>query len=164
MATHKFGQAFSGEVSALGTKPDIKAVMDALARFAPRSLRSGGGNVLAAHGIARGVPQSTMDLSAQGLQTSLLERLGGAVSWQPFSAELRCSCSPLRSAPSFTRMSVVVNWKRISQVLASVSQRARLKYDSRMFLHWYERYGFGHDSFTQAFEVLEDVIGNYSAS
>ncbi|CAE8581594.1 unnamed protein product [Polarella glacialis] len=161
MATHKFAQAFSGEVLGQHGPPEMKPVLDSLTKAAPRCLRNSA-NVLSAHAVLRGVPQQVG--SGAAFQADLLERLGGPVLWQPFAADIRCSPTPLRSAPSAARLSVVVNWKRTSQVLRAVHERARQKYASRMFAHWYDCYNFGPDAFAQAFEVIDDVIGNYEAS
>eukprot|EP00931_Biecheleriopsis_adriatica_P111125 TRINITY_DN85470_c0_g1_i1.p1 TRINITY_DN85470_c0_g1~~TRINITY_DN85470_c0_g1_i1.p1 ORF type:complete len:159 (+),score=32.45 TRINITY_DN85470_c0_g1_i1:65-478(+) len=137
----------------------MKHVLDAMSKATPRSQR-GIGNVVAVYGNVRGASQTPL----RTLEAELLERLGGAVAWQPYAAAVRCSAQPLRSAPSSACLSVVVNWKRISQVLRAAHQRACQKYTSRMFLHWYECYGFEADMFAQAFEVLEEAIRNYEAS
>lgn len=165
MATHKFMQTFSAEVSGPHGPPcGIKPVFDALARATPKTQRCASGNVIAAYGTVRGMPNNVLGSGTKTLQSDLLERLGGAVPWQPFAGELRCSHVPLRQAPASARISVVANWKRTAQVLEAISLRARQKYASRMFLQWYDHYNFGPETFAQAFEVVDEVIANYDAS
>ncbi|CAJ1342281.1 unnamed protein product [Effrenium voratum] len=155
LASHKFAQAYSGAVrSSHEVEITTKSVVEALRRM-PRVARNSR-NILAARAVVRGVP--SLEIKAE-----LLERLGGAVSWQPFPVEVQLSQQPLKSAPA-SRTSLLVNWKRVTKVLRAVHQQACQKYSSRMFLHWYENYGFGQDIFAEAFEVVERIISNYESS
>ena len=156
---HKIMQAFSGEVlSSLGPPSSPKPVIEALRL--PRSARNSG-NLIAARAVVRSAPKQLVSANS-ALRDELLDRLGGAVPWQPFALDVCCSTQPLRSAPA-SRASILTNWKRVTHSLRGVYSRACSKYASRMFLHWYETYGFGPDGFAQAFEVVESIIHDYEA-
>ena len=155
----KIVQAFSGEVlSSLGPTSSPKPAVDALRL--PRSIRNSS-NVIAARAVVRGATKQLARATA-GLRDELLDRLGGAAPWQPFAVDVLCSTQPLHSMPA-ARASILTNWKRVTQILRGVYSRACKKYASRMFLHWYETYGFGQDAFAQAFEAAESTIYNYES-
>mmetsp|Transcript_88755 Transcript_88755/g.286817 ORF Transcript_88755/g.286817 Transcript_88755/m.286817 type:complete len:171 (-) Transcript_88755:214-726(-) len=170
MPTHRFLQAFSGEASAPhGPPAEVKPALEALSRAAGRGsatavrssgTRAGGGSVLSAYAVLRGA--SLLDVAP--VRGDLLDRLGGAVAWQPHGLDLRHSAAPLRSAPKSVHVSALVNWKRTGQVIGSVAETARKKYNSGMFVHWYHRNGFGPGDFEHAFETLETVVSDYNAA
>ncbi|CAE7369387.1 tubd1 [Symbiodinium natans] len=160
LPSHKIVQAFSGEVlPSLGPPTSPKPTIDALRL--PRSARNSG-NVIAARAVVRGAPKQLLGASSV-LKDELLDRLGGAAPWQPFALDVLCGTQSLRSAPA-ARASMLTNWRRVTQVLRGLHARACKKYASRMFLHWYETYGFGPDAFAQAFEQVERTIWNYEGS
>jgi len=163
MPTHRFAQAYSGDIaSPQGLPTETRQLVTALTRSAPRVARTpaGGGSVLAAQVVVRGaqVPDP------KKLGNELVDRLGGITPWQPFGTHLRCSPTPLQSAPGTARICMLVNWKRTGQVLGEVVAQARRKYAGRTFTHWYERYGFGPDMFAHAFEALDDIVANYDSA
>ena len=163
MPTHRFVQAYHGEVAAShGPPTEWKSVLDAMARSAPRPPRiSSGGSVIAAQGIVRGA----LVADADALRSDFLESLGGPVAWQHFGGiDVRHSPLPLKSTPAAVRACALVNSKRTTQVIRGVTEKARAKYASRAFLHWYERYGFGPGEFAQAFETMDEVVANYEAT
>eukprot|EP00913_Durusdinium_trenchii_P018261 g17158.t1 len=53
---------------------------------------------------------------------------------------------------------------RVAKPLREAHQQACRKYSSRMFLHWYESYGFGAEDFAEAFETLETIITTYDSA
>lgn len=165
MPTHRFTQVLGAQIAAPHNTPptDLRPLLGALTRGAPRVARPatpGGGNVLAMRAVFRGVqPPPTAVISSE-----LLGRFGGAAVWQPHPVDARSSAVFLRSTPSVACASAIVNWKRSGQVLRDVLGRARKKYSSRMFTHWYDSHGFGADVFANAFETISDVVANYEAS
>lgn len=159
MPTHRFVQAFSAELAA---PCEPRQLLDSLGRTMPRVAKDSG-SVLAAHAVVRG-SQGQQASDANALGADLLDRMGGSVAWQALGLDMQPNAPALRSAPASTRISVLTNWKRSAQVIGSVVSQARQKYAARMFLHWYERYGFEPDVFAHAFEVLDDVVMNYKAA
>lgn len=159
MPTHRFVQAFSGEVRAPhGSLAQELPLFNALAGSMPRVWRSSAkGGTIAAQVVLRGFEPP----NGSRFRQDLVEKLG-CVSWQPFF-EMRSSACSLTSAPGVCRASLVVNWKHVAQILTSLISRSRNKYASRAFVHWYERYGFGAAEFEHAFELLEHVVQNYQA-
>lgn len=175
MPTHRFVQTASGEAAVGGATSleQLRPALDALVRAAgrsvsaPRSMRPGaqGGNVLAAHVVIRGaeVPDGL------ALRRDILDRLGGTAAWQSGAVDLRWSAVPLRAAVTggslqAVRVSALVNWRRVSQVIQGVVAQARKKHAGRAFVHWYERHGFEVGDFEHSFEVLEAVIADYEAA
>lgn len=165
MPTHRFTQVLGAQVAAPHSTPptDLRPLLTALVRGAPRVARPAtpeGGNILAMRAVFRGVQPPPADV----MSSELLNRFGGAASWQPHPVDARSSAAFLRSAPSAACVSTIVNWKRSGLVLRDVLGRARKKYASRMFTHWYDCHGFGADVFANAFETIGDVVANYEAS
>jgi len=136
--------------------------MTALVQAAPRVPRISvaSGSVLGSRVVIRGARVTDATL----VTSELLERLGGAASWQPFAADLRFHTAPLRSAPQAVRISTMVNWKRQAHVIRAIVTQGRAKHASRAFAHWYERCGLGPENFAHAFEVLDEVAANYEAA
>merc|ERR1712150_384000 len=123
MPTHRFLQSFSGESKEQhGPPSSVQPAMEALARATPRMPRAmdGCGAMLAGQAVVRGSHVSQV----KKFRTDLLDRLGGAASWQPFALETHCAATPLRSAPTSSRISVLVNWKRVAHVLKPLIARA----------------------------------------
>mmetsp|Transcript_57287 Transcript_57287/g.113830 ORF Transcript_57287/g.113830 Transcript_57287/m.113830 type:complete len:441 (+) Transcript_57287:96-1418(+) len=160
--THRFAQTFSGEAKSTRQGFDIKNAMTALVQAAPRVPRISvaSGSVLGSRVVIRGARVTDATL----VTSELLERLGGAASWQPFAADLRFHTAPLRSAPQAVRISTMVNWKRQAHVIRAIVTQGRAKHASRAFAHWYERCGLGPENFAHAFEVLDEVAANYEAA
>ena len=79
--------------------------------------------------------RGVLDVSQQ-LKLELLERLGGAMPIKSAPIDLQTSPQPLKTSPS-SRVSIVMNWRRITKVFREVYHQAQQKYASRMFLHWY---------------------------
>ena len=76
------------------------------------------------------------ELHLRNLKMELVERLGGAVRWKTTPLHLYANPQALKSTPS-SRISMMMNWKRITKVFRDIHQQARQKYASRMFLHWW---------------------------
>ena len=41
--------------------------------------------------------------------------------------------------------------------------QARLMYEERAYLHWYEKYGCEEDTFKEAFDVMQTIIDDYAS-
>lgn len=106
-----------------------RLVLDSLRRL-PRSLKKSE-NLLSARCVIRGLSE----LHLKNLKMELVERLGGAVRWKTTALHLYANPQALKSTPS-SRISMMMNWKRITKVFRDIHQQARQKYASRMFLHW----------------------------
>lgn len=141
MPTHRFVQTFAGDARAPhGTLTDTQPLLTALARSLPRTSRPAeGGLTLGAQAFVRGLQAPATDK----FRCDILEKLGGPVAWQPHALEVRSSHVPLSSARSSARVDVVVNWKRISNVLGVVLAKARKKHGSRAFVHCTSGTGLG---------------------
>lgn len=156
LPSHKFAQIFSAGLRQrfnYESETTTKLIMDSLRRL-PRSPRNSQ-NLFSARCVVRGV----LEVSQQ-LKLELLERLGGAMPIKSAPIDLQTSPQPLKTSPS-SRVSIVMNWRRITKVFRDVYHQAQQKYASRMFLHWYENFGFGADVFAEAFETLGSVVKSY---
>eukprot|EP00435_Cladocopium_sp_Y103_P013055 s1032_g3.t1 len=156
LPSHKFAQIFSAGLRQrfnYESETTTKLIMDSLRRL-PRSPRNSQ-NLFSARCVVRGI----LEVSEQ-LKLELLERLGGAMPVKSAPIDLQTSPQPLKTTPS-SRVSIVMNWRRITKVFRKVYHQAQQKYASRMFLHWYENFGFGADVFAEAFETLGSVVKSY---
>jgi len=132
LPSHKFAQIFSAGLRQrfnYESETTTKLIMDSLRRL-PRSPRNSQ-NLFSARCVVRGV----LEVSQQ-LKLELLERLGGAMPIKSAPIDLQTSPQPLKTSPS-SRVSIVMNWRRITKVFHDVYHQAQQKYASRMFLHWY---------------------------
>ena len=132
LPSHKFAQIFSAGLRQrfnYESETTTKLIMDSLRRL-PRSPRNSQ-NLFSARCVVRGV----LEVSQQ-LKLELLERLGGAMPIKSAPIDLQTSPQPLKTSPS-SRVSIVMNWRRITKVFRDVYHQAQQKYASRMFLHWY---------------------------
>ena len=129
----KFLQLFSAGIRQrlnYESETTTRLVLDSLRRL-PRSLRKSE-NLLSARCVVRGLSE----LHVKNLKMELVERLGGAVTWKTTPLHLHANPQALKSTPS-SRISIMMNWKRITKVFRDIHQQARQKYASRMFLHWW---------------------------
>ena len=129
----KFLQLFSAGIRQrlnYESETTTRLVLDSLRRL-PRSLKKSE-NLLSARCVIRGLSE----LHLKTLKMELVERLGGAVRWKTTALHLYANPQALKSPPS-SRISMMMNWKRITKVFRDIHQQARQKYASRMFLHWW---------------------------
>eukprot|EP00438_Fugacium_kawagutii_P026397 Skav216155 [mRNA] locus=scaffold3788:74687:92825:+ [translate_table: standard] len=134
LPSHKFAQIFSAGVRQrfnYESETMSKVILDSVKRCLPRSARNSQ-NVLSAKCAVHGVLQVSQDLKLE-----LLERLGGAAPLKSQAMDLKSWPHPLKSAPS-ARVSILMNWRRITKTFRELYQQAQQKYASRMFLHWYD--------------------------
>lgn len=82
------------------------------------------------------------------------------VEWNPFPVDFCLSYEPHLEGQKM--LTVLANSAHIADHIGSVVERAGAMYKEKAYLHWYERYGCGKETFEEAFETLKGVIGEYS--
>ena len=58
-------------------------------------------------------------------------------------------------------VSVLANSAVVSGYLQCVLDKARLMYQEKAYLHWFEKYGCGKETFEEAFQTLDKMLDNY---
>ncbi|XP_075444210.1 tubulin delta chain-like isoform X2 [Ascaphus truei] len=112
------------------------------------------------------VSRSSQDSSFLLSQDSVLMKLKQSyrcVPWNPFPIHCWTDSQNILD-PSFHSHSLTVcaNHSSAADLLRTVTQRARAMYESRAYLHWYQRYGCEDEDFQMAFDTLSSVVEDYS--
>lgn len=89
-----------------------------------------------------------------------LKQMYRTVEWNPFPVDFRLSHEPHLGAQKM--LTVLANSAHIVEHMESVLQRAGEMYREGAYLHWYERYGCGKETFEEAFETMREVVSEYS--
>eukprot|EP00731_Ephydatia_muelleri_P038619 Em0831g2a len=89
-----------------------------------------------------------------------LKQMYRTVEWNPFPVDFRLSHEPHLGAQKM--LTVLANSAHIVEHMESVLQRAGEMYREGAYLHWYERYGCGKETFEEAFETMREVVSKYS--
>ena len=89
-----------------------------------------------------------------------LKQLYRTVEWNPFPVDFYLSHEPHLGPQKM--LTVLANSAHIVDYIESVLQRAGAMYKEGAYLHWYERYGCGKETFEEAFDTLREVVSEYS--
>ena len=111
--------------------------------------------------IGRSNPLNTKQLlDAASSTEKRLKQTYKTVEWNPFPVDFCLSYEPHLEGQKM--LTVLANSAHIVDHIEHVVQRAGAMYKERAYLHWYERYGCGKETFEGAFETLRRVIDEYS--
>ena len=104
-----------------------------------------------------------MSQFSRGLQPleSKLKKAYNTVTWNPFPVDYWLSFEPYFGQTKMT--TVLANCSVVLNYVEDVSTRARLMFEERAYLHWYERYGCEKEAFEMAFESVQGIMDNYSS-
>ena len=83
------------------------------------------------------------------------------VRWNPFPVDFWLSHEVQLVDRKFA--TALMNGSLVCDHLESVVEQAGAMYKERAYLHWYEKFGCGQDTFEEAFDVTQTIIENYTS-
>lgn len=90
-----------------------------------------------------------------------LKRLYNTVTWNPFPIDLWLSKEPSLQEKKY--VSVLANCSVMAEYLESVHEKAKVMFDEKAYVHWYQKYNCDEYIFHEAFDTIQTVIGNYKS-
>lgn len=79
--------------------------------------------------------------------------------WNPYPYDYRIT--PEKCLQGGRSVTVASNRPRIANHLQTVLEKAKNMYNSRAYMHWFEKYGCDDERFEASFEIVQSVIDSY---
>ena len=88
-----------------------------------------------------------------------LKRMYNTVNWNPFPIDFWLSKEPYHQERKY--MSVLANSSSVCDYIKDVHRKARVMFEEKAYLHWYQKYGCEESMFSEAFEEVQTIVDNY---
>ena len=109
-------------------------------------------------------------------EVSAIKKALNPVDWNPFTIDFWSSNTTItepRSSPSAVKSSsksdasasltLALNRDKCVDYLSEIKEKAMLKFTSKAYLHWYEKFRVGQQDFLDAFANLQEMIDSYNS-
>ena len=88
-----------------------------------------------------------------------LKRIYNTVAWNPFPVDFWFSKEPHFQEKKC--VSILANTSQAGDYMRSVHENAKMMFDEKAYLHWYQKYNCEETVFREAFENVKTIIDNY---
>ena len=88
-----------------------------------------------------------------------LQQLYRPVAWNPLPIEHWYGLEPTTTK----LLSLLINSNTVTNMLCNVSKQSKMMYETKAYVHWYQKYGCEHDQFVSAFDTLSTIIDSYNS-
>ena len=119
-------------------------------------------------GILKGQDAEKEITKTQTIYNKLIKKLEEpypVVAWNEGGLKMEAiKTHPLKSHPNIKRnISIIANRSTVLHPLVLALQKAKIKFKAKAYLKWYKMFGCEEDTFENTFDVIENVIDNYTS-
>ncbi|XP_064598266.1 tubulin delta chain-like [Liolophura sinensis] len=110
--------------------------------------------------VARGDATSTFFRNLKTTEEKIKSAYN-VVNWNPFPVDVWTAKDFPPGPRGSSSVTIAANSGCIMEFLDTVSHKAQRMFREKAYLHWYHRYGSSEADFTEAFETLARIYGDY---